>query len=639
MQGRRWVLLTFSLLVRMGANAQSTMLIQVPIKKDMQVVLPDTSYVTRKDTIFRLTREQIDEMKVRPSPYIKSGVFFDSLKRRSGRHKITRELFSLFVKTRKKKEKLIDAITISEQVFKPFAGLRIASIIFRTVDLLEGSVTDTLQVSNTRFGKFVNRVHKDTRARIVNRNLLFNVGDFLDPYVLADNERLLRQFIAIRDARIYVTRSIDSEEEVDIVVVTQDITSLGVGGTVGSVERFRFDLYDKNILGYARQLRVSYFRNAAADTRNGYEITFKEPNFFGSFLQGEIQYTDNYFRRGTRASLGRDFFTPEIKYAGGAEIYHTRENFYFEDYDTLKISYTENAIDIWAGRSFEFKKRNNLIFAARVNPRDFLRRPFVAADSNSFFYRRTLFLGSVSLTRRNYLKSLRIRGFGKTEDIPVGATISLTGGKEVNEFTDRYFIEWKAIGGRYLRGVGYFNLSLAAGTYMKGRSAEDGLIQFNSTYFSDLIRVQAVQVRQFFYVTYTRGFHRVLDQTLRIAGKWRNEERFFPLGDQRLTMGFETVYFTRWYFYGFQFALFHRVDINLLAMNSALFSRASAFPSVRVGMRTLNDNLVLPLLSMEFAYFGKNRSFPSAWEVRITTSMPNLFLTGPSFRPAATLFN
>ena len=95
----------------------------------------------------------------------------------------------------------------SEEIFKPYAGYTIGSITFKGVDMLEGSVIDTLQEATTKFGKFVNKVHRDTRAVIIKQNLLFKVGDVVDPYKLADNERVLRQFKTLRDVRIYLRRN------------------------------------------------------------------------------------------------------------------------------------------------------------------------------------------------------------------------------------------------------------------------------------------------------------------------------------------------------------------------------------------------------------------------------------------------
>lgn len=632
--------LLFVLLVCMAPRlaAQDDLFRKVIVPKGMEVVLRDTSFITQHDTVLYLTYDWFASLRIRKNPYETSTNFYDTLRKRSAKKKVTKAFIDLVIKRKKRKEKLVDAIVKSEAVFKPYAGYRIASIAVKQVDLLEGSVIDTLQYATTRFGKFVNKVHRDTRTRIIANNLLFEVGDEVDPYTLADNERVLRQLPTLRDARIYVRRNEINPKEVDIVVVTQDVTSIGVSGDYRSPSLYRLDVYDVNLLGYARQLRLSYFRNTAAQPRNGYEVLFREPNFIGTFLQGEVQYTNNDVRQRTRLGMGRDFFTPAIKYAGGAEWYRTQESFYFEEYDTLKLPYTENTYDLWAGRSIEFRKRYNLIVTFRLHSRDFRARPFVERDSNAFFHNRIFMISGVSLVKRNYLKSMLIRGFGKTEDIPIGGALGVLLGTEYNEFADRRYIEVNTTFGRYLATLGYFNLYLAAGSFTKSGHGEDGLITIGGTYFSDLFKVNRVKTRQFIFATYTNGFTRVLDRTLQVEGKWENENSLPPLGNQRLTLGLETVHFMPWYSYGFQFALFHRMDVSLLA-NDRLLARKNTFASFRLGMRTLNENLVLPLLSIEVGYFIKTHGYADRWEVRFSTSLPKLFGANQNFKPTVTPFN
>jgi hypothetical protein len=624
--------------------SQKQALQKVKVKKGRQVVLKDTTFITKRDTVLYLTKEQAGKIKVRENPRLKSNRFYDSLEEKASDNKVANEVFDFVVKKRGRKEKLVSAVVKSEDAFKPFTGYIIGSIVFKSVDLLEGSVVDTLQKATTNLGKFVNKVHTDTRAKIIKQNLLFSVGDLVDPYQLADNERVLRQFNTLRDARIFLKKN-KKKGIVDVIVVTQDVASIGVSGDFSSIKNFRLDVYDINILGYARQLQVSYFRSTEFSPQNGYEITLREPNFRSTFIEGELQYANNYIRERTRLAVGRDFFAPEIKYAGGMEAYRTHENFYAEAYDTIKIPYTEKSLDLWVGRSFEFKKRMNLIFSVRMNPRDFTERPFVSADSNTFFLDRTLALGSVTLTKRNFLKSLRIRGFGKTEDIPVGGAISVVFGKEINEFVDRPYLELKGTWGRYFTKIGYINLSATTGSFFKNSVAEDGLVTVGSTYFSDLLKWRKMQVRQFIFFTYTKGLHRSLNQTISVEGKWEDNRALPPLGNERLTIGFETVYFMPWYVYGFQFALFHRFDLGLLLnhkpspFDSPLSPvQTMTFPAIRGGARMLNENLVLPSFSVELAYFGKSQNFSPAWQFKFSTTLPDLFGTSQVFKPTVSRF-
>ena len=321
------------------------------------------------------------------------------------------------------------------------------------------------------------------------------------------------------------------------------------------------------------------------------------------------------------------------------ELYQTKEKFYFEDYDTLQTPYTENNLDLWLGRSIQIKKRTNLIFAARANTHYFVQRPFVSSDSNSFFFNRTLLLGSVTLVERNFMKGFRIRGFGKTEDISVGGSVSLVAGREVNQFVDRNYLELDGNFGRYFPAVGYFNLLIAAGSFFKPTKTEDGLISVSGTYFSNLLAIRKMQVRHFIYASYTKGFNRILDRTINITGG-RKDQRGIPLlGNQRATLGYETVYFMPWYPYGFQFALFHRIDINLLSTNVDLFSKSSLFPSIQIGARILNENLVFPKFSVDLTYYASNENYNATWQINFSTTLINLFGTSQVFKPRVSGFD
>jgi len=611
---------------------------KMSVKKGWLVKLRDTTFITRNDTIFFLDKRESLIIKVVENPYDVSSHFYDSLEKRSSGSKVGGDIHRLIIRKKKPKVKLLSVIEKGEEAFKPYEGQIIGSIVFKAVDLLEGSVTDTLQKASSRFGIFINKTHRDTRSYIIERNLLFETGDRVDPYLLADNERILRQFTTLRDARIYVSPGMDNDNEVDIVVVTQDIGSIGASGSFGSFRKFRLDLYDVNILGFAKQLQLSYFQSTASIPKNGFEVRLRDPNFLGSFMQGELMYTNNYLRERTMLSLGRDFFTPEIKYAGGVELYRTHEQFYFEEYDTLQLPYTENSMDFWAGRSFQFARRTNLILSARTKTRNFIDIPFISSDSNSFFYDRTLFLGKISVTKRNYLKTLRIRGFGRTEDLPIGGSVSITAGKEANVFADRTYYQLDATFGKYISGFGYLNFAFAGGSFFKNGNSEDGLLSAEGTYFTDLIKVRRSQLRQFINISYMNGFNRVLDQTISIPGKWRLDN-LSPLGNQRMTIGLESVYFLPWYSYGFQFAFYYRFDFYLLSKDTTPFSRYTSFPVIRAGLRTQNENLVLPRFSFEVSYYGRNQNFLSAWELKFSTSMANLFGTSQVFKPQVSIFN
>jgi len=120
-----------------------------------------------------------------------------------------------------------------------------------------------------------------------------------------------------------------------------------------------------------------------------------------------------------------------------------------------------------------------------------------------------------------------------------------------------------------------------------------------------------------------------------VIGRWRGDFNFIPVGNQRITLGTETVYFTPGYFYGFKFALYHGLDFNSLSTQhvSTMF-----LPSVRAGIRMLNDNLTFPTISIDATYYVATKQYPSAFSIRFSTTLPNLFGTPMSFKPSVAAF-
>jgi hypothetical protein len=603
------------------------------VQKGFRVILADTSFITPRDTII-IGRK----VKVTEDPISKSESFYDSLARRAEKKRLTKELHELLIR-KKSRGPVIDSVMIkSEDSFKPYEGAVIRKITIHQVDLLEGTVLDTALKATSRVGRFVNRLHADTRDFVIRNNLLFKSGDRVNPYQLADNERLLRQFRTIRDARIYLSPAVDAPGAVDILVVTQDVASVGASGRFASFGNFNFDIYDINILGYAKQLQLSFFRNDKGSPVNGYEFSLREPNFGGSFIQGTVVHTDNFLRKRTQLSVWRDFLTPSMKYAGGAEYFRTSENYVLSRNDTVPQPYTRQNIDLWLSRSIQLKERTNFILSGRYIDSSFPNRPFIASDSNYFFFDRKTYLGGITLFHTNYVKGSLIQGFGKTEDVPVNAFAGITAGTEQHEFARRDYFDIRAGAARYFEHTGYFNLEATMGGFYTGGTWEDALFDARQMYFSDLIRVGKTRVRQFVNVAYTKGYNRTVYPFVGIDGSWKDGYGFVPLGKEKLSVALETVYFTPWYHYGFKFALYHGLDLNFLTNDPTLFHRNNVFPAVRGGIRVLNDNLVFPQFSIDMSYFIKTPMFKPSFAIQVSTTLPRIFGSPQNFRPEVAQF-
>ena len=72
--------------------------------------------------------------------------------------------------------------------FMAYSGKFIRSVRILRLGFERG-INDTTKYNNN-FGAIVaNMLHNKTREKVINNNLFFKAGDFLNPYLLADNER------------------------------------------------------------------------------------------------------------------------------------------------------------------------------------------------------------------------------------------------------------------------------------------------------------------------------------------------------------------------------------------------------------------------------------------------------------------
>src|SRR6478609_7042110 len=77
---------------------------KVRVKKDLLVILRNTSFVTRRDTTLLLTEDEIKKIRFKPSPYLKSSRFYDTLRSKAGEHSFTKDVLDLVVRKKKRKQ-------------------------------------------------------------------------------------------------------------------------------------------------------------------------------------------------------------------------------------------------------------------------------------------------------------------------------------------------------------------------------------------------------------------------------------------------------------------------------------------------------------------------------------------------------
>jgi hypothetical protein len=592
------------------------------------VIVGDSLILIDKETLLIIPSSK--KAKVRENPYAKSAGFYDSLRVASYNSRISRQLYNFLIRPAKKDVSDTLNMVKAEDPFLPFEGMLIENIRLIKVDILEGSVKDTLRVAHSRFGRAANKAHINTQDKIIRRNLLMKEGECIDPFQLADTERILRELPFINEARIYVVpRKLNGIETVELVVVTQDVFSLGLDGQVGPGQNLIGEIYDRNLLGTGSELSSGFILNPEESEHLGGFIALRHNNIVGSFINGEFTHENSWRRNSVNFSLTRAFFSPQTRWAGALNVGKTAE---FRELRILegdtrvldRTAFTLEYRDVWMGRSFTLQnKRENFIIAGKYRTRKFLERPEISLDENLFYHNTTLALGSASFIRREFLKSKQVLGFGRTEDVPLGYMAELIAGKEWGEFGNRPYwgvdVQW----GQNFPAWGYWNGRINLGAFYTEKNWQDGVLRAELDWFSPLYRGQGFDFRQFVDIGYTRGIGQRSDVPLNLFDQVRRlPDARWITGAHRWNVRLESVFFSSMYFYGFKSAFYLFTDMAVIGAKPNLFTSGEIFPGIGVGVRLRNESLVFRTLSVQLGYYPNGAQW---FNHEITTTEPILF--------------
>jgi hypothetical protein len=470
---------------------------------------------------------------------------------------------------------------------------------------------------------------------VISNNLLFEEGDAIQPFELADNERILRQLPFIRDARILVVPRTE-DNKVDILVITRDVFSLGLSVNARDIDDIAISIFERNLFGNGWEFRNTFRYRSKFDQKVDYEGTFDVFNIRGSFIGMSLQYIYAHDLQQGLIRFYRDYLTPETKYAGGIDFIRTALKDELQNFQS--VHHIQNTYDFWLGRSFMLggeESRRTLKLGARYFRRTYDERPVVFSDSNFAYHTQKLYLANIILDKREFFTSSMIYGFGITEDVPTGYVYELTGGFSDEEFKNRPYVGLDVKIASWFDNIGYMAFGTQAATYINREKSEDGLVSFHYQYFSPLMDLGNYRFRHFFYANYFTGLNRIDDRIIDI----RDEDGIRGLsndtmdGIERLVVNIESVSFTPWNLIGFQFSVYTFADLGWISNDKGLGSNSHFSSALGVGCRIRNEGLVFQTLNLRFAYFPSVPSDESQFGFDISTTDPRLFPGFSSGKP------
>lgn len=548
----------------------------------------------------------------------KDSVRYTRLKERMSHTKFSRRVYKIFFRDVYNKGTGGEVSKIEVNPFNKYEGLTIGSITIKSLQILGESVYDTTR-KGTQLERFVSKnLHTNTRERIIRKSfLLFTEGDEINPEQLQDNERLLRSNPTILDARILVVPRKSPNWIVDIVVLVQDVWSLNVSGSLSGPRSFQIGLENTNVRGYAHS-HYNRIKWNALDTLQKFQFRsiYTIPYIGKTFITGQASLILERDLKQQSIRFSRSFLRVTTKYAGAVEVGHYKIQEYrrFIGNSTYVLSYpvSYNYYDFWVGRAFKvpfgnanLSETTRFVVAFRTNSYDYNKRPEVRADTNKIYWNRKATLASIGYSSRRYERDLLVYGFGRTEDVPIGSLFSLTIGRESTEYGERGYGGIQFASGHYLPNKkGYLYGLFNYGSYYQGGKSQQGLIDAQLNYFSNLTPLGLSYYRQFINLRYTSGINRDPLETINIS---RNEgirgvSSDQLIGTQRLTLGLEGVLFSLKSILGFRLAHFAFADFGMVTGHNNIF-KSSVYQGYGLGVRLRNENLTLNTFQIRIGYY------------------------------------
>ncbi len=506
----------------------------------------------------------------------------------------------------------------SEDLFMPYSGRIVRNIIITHIGF-EKTMYDTARSIKNTITRIGNALHSNTKAWVIRDNLFIDEGKPLNPYKLADNERYLRDLDFILDARIKLRRV--GRDSVDIYIVTRDVFSLGASFSPRSATKYRFKIRDTNLGGWGQQLQFNGLIQNDRDPAFGPEVVYSKSSVAGSLVNLSIGVTSlntgsSYGEENEYAAylrLDRPLVSPYSRLAGGFELSRNWSRNVFQVSDSLFRRYNYDLTDFWIGYNIginnSLKNRNRHFVSVRVSNQRFTSPPAQAYDSlNPLYNDKRYVLGQFTFFNQNFYKTRYIYGFGRTEDVPYGQTISLLAGWVSQLNLSRMYVGTEIEKSIANKKGDFYQYSFRTEAFRYRDEFQDINMLLSASITTRLYVHKRIKIRQYFRAGYTHIFKHTINPLLMIDNEFGIDGL---LADslksvQRLGFHTETVIYTNWKLLGFRFAPIAFADIAFLPkqVQQHLFYDKPYY-GLGLGVRTRNENLVFGTIEARCTFFPR----------------------------------
>ncbi len=320
-----------------------------------------------------------------------------------------------------------------QQELEPFEGI--------VIDSIEIDNRNIYDVQNPAYNNIVfrtaNHLHIVTRQAVVRREILLHVGEPFSVDIAEESARNMRARLALYDAWVEIEKL--AEDKLLVRFVTVDEWSISGGiryNRDGNLDKFKFGLTERNLLGQAVGLGADYY---IEDGKNDYiAVSFVGRRFQGHKLQIKGTYSGNPEAKRYLLGLSRPYYDLMQSWkwgiSGGGttdlrEIYSDDRLIASNDDDADRLSIVAGGRTGRYDKKLEFDVLYDYVCETTRDRRFYSNSPEDSTEAlanfptDSMFHRIGLVVGVLV---HDYVTLRRIDCFGAAEDFRIGPILQIS---------------------------------------------------------------------------------------------------------------------------------------------------------------------------------------------------------------------
>lgn len=530
----------------------------------------------------------------------------NSFKEKANNNFITRNLYSWLVDDGQISKNKLGVN--SALYFKPYADKKIASIRIKQLDVFGPTLQDTTLVAKEWPSKVANSLHLKTVERKLRKQLLFSTGQKVQPELMAENEKIIRELPYIRDVSIILTPSASFKDQVDVLILTKERFEYGFEAKIDPPVSY-MQLYDDNMFGLGHQFSAKLVYHQIENPKVGCEFVYSIGDIGGKFINGTFGLLNTYRETGWNIALEKKFVSTDVRNAGGVSIQRIYRDMYLTPYNLTELDTAVSYIntDYWFGHALSIHNKSSYLGNAIISGR-YYRQYYYSSfgiSPNSMIRNHDFILSTLGFSKRDLYKSDLIYGYGITEDVPYGRYFEISSGIDFTSFGNRPYSHILYSKANVFKGGSYFNWLIGIGGFLQYSKLEQGAFHVNLNYFAHMVYINGNPYRNFINIDLLSGINRFADEYLSINRNFgiRDFKSLEVKGTNRLKIIMESVHFLKWNYHGFRFAQYFFSDCAFLSNSLNRIFREDFYTGIGAGLRVNNESLVFKVFELRFTWF------------------------------------